>query len=187
MKKPMTNKILMGSTILMLASLPVFGADNMDNNQRMQADTGEFYRANELSLDIFGSGSVGRYTLDHLSSNRVENDGELGAGLGVNYFFTRNLGIGAEAYSENTEGVFIDNASANLTLRFPLGESGCAPYVFGGGGRQFDLSNVWFGQAGGGVELRFTPTVGIFADARVVWPNETEYYGVARIGLRFSF
>jgi hypothetical protein len=46
---------------------------------------------------------------------------------------------------------------------------------------------MWFGQAGGGMEYRFTPNVGVFLDARAVWPNETKYYGVARAGLRFAF
>jgi hypothetical protein len=187
MKKPMKNKILIGSTILMLASMPIFGADTMEMSHRTHDDGVGFYRANELSMDLFGTGSVGKYTIDHLSSNRVRHDSELGAGVGLTYFMTRNLGIGAEAYAEDADGVFIDSASANLTLRFPLGESGCAPYVFGGGGNQFDLNDVWFGQAGAGFEFRFTHNVGVFADARMVWPNETQYYGVVRVGMRFVF
>lgn len=187
MKKPMTNKILIGSTILMLASLPVFGADTMEMSHTTHNDGVGFYQANELSMDLFGTASAGKYTVDHLSSNRVRHDTELGAGVGLTYFMTRNLGIGAEAYAEDADGVFIDSASANLTLRFPLGDSACAPYVFGGGGNQFDLNDVWFGQAGAGFEFRFTDNVGVFADARMVWPNETQYYGVMRVGMRFVF
>ena len=112
---------------------------------------------------------------------------ELGGGLGLNYFFTRNLGVGAEAYSENTTGTFIDNASGNLILRLPLGQCGFAPYIFGGGGHQFDAAKLWFGQGGAGLEYRFTPHIGMFLDARMVWPNETKYYGVARLGVRFAF
>lgn len=188
MKKLIKHQTLIVSTILMLASMPVFGAETMEMSRGTHNDTGGFYQANELSMDLFGTGSVGKYTLDHISSKRVRHNSELGAGAGLTYFMTRTLGIGAEAYSEGTDGVFIDSASANLTLRFPLGESACAPYVFGGGGSQFDLGkNVWFGQAGGGVEFRFTHHVGVFADARVVWPKETQYYGVVRVGMRFVF
>lgn len=172
----------------MLASMPVLGAESTEMSRGTHNDTGEFYQANELSMDLFGTGSVGKYTLDHLSSNRVRHDSELGAGVGLTYFMSRNWGIGAEAYSEDADGVFIDSASANLTWRFPLGESACAPYVFGGGGSQFDLNNdVWFGQAGAGFEFRITHNVGVFADARMVWPNETQYYGVMRVGMRFTF
>ena len=173
--------MLVGGTILMLAAMSAFGDDNVSNDQ------GNYYRSSELSVDAFGTGSLGEYTLDHLSNNRIRQNTKFGVGAGINYFFTRNIGIGADAYSENTTGAFIDSASANLILRLPLGQSGFAPYAFGGGGHQFDMGQMWFGQAGGGMEYRFTPHVGVFIDARGVLPNETKLYGVARAGLRFAF
>ena len=183
----MKNKMMIGGTILMLAAMSAPGQDTMTNSQSLHSDQGDIYRANELSLDGFGTGSDGSYTIDHPSNNRIRQNTQGGAGAGINYFLTRNFGIGAEGYSENTTGVFIDNASGNLILRLPLGQGGFAPYVFGGGGHQFDAAKLWFGQAGAGLEYRFTPHVGIFLDARAVWPNETKYYGVARAGLRFAF
>lgn len=188
-KKIMKNKMITGGTILMLAAASALGEHDMSNPQGQQCcdPCNHYYRASELSMDVFGSASLGKYEVDHLSSQRVRHDTRLGLGLGLTYFITRNLGIGAEAYSEDVDGPFIDSASANVTLRLPVGHSGFAPYVFGGGGKQFDLNEVAFGQAGVGVELRFTPKVGVFTDVRMVWPNETKYYGVARLGLRFSF
>jgi hypothetical protein len=185
--KLMKNKILIGGTILMLAAKSALGQDNMTNNPASHYDQGDYYRASELSMDVFGTASIGKYTIDHLSNTRIRQNTKLGAGLGLNYFITRNIGIGAEAYSENTTGVFVDSASANLILRLPLGQSGFAPYVFGGGGHQFDMLKLWFGQAGVGMEYRFCPHLGIFIDARGVVPNETKYYGVARLGLRIAF
>jgi len=138
-------------------------------------------------LDVFGSASLGKYSVDHLSSEQIRHNTRLGAGLGLSYFITRNIGIGAEAYSEDTSGPFIDSASANLIARFPVGQTGFAPYAFGGGGQQFDLNKVSFGQAGGGFEYRFNPKVGIFTDLRMVWPTETKYFAVARLGLRLTF
>jgi hypothetical protein len=180
-KQLMKNKMLVGGTMLMLAATSVLGAETVSNNQ------GDYYRCNELSVDAFGTASIGEYTIQHLSNAGVRHNTQLGVGAGVSYFITRNIGIGGEAYSENTTGAFIDSASANLTLRLPLGQSGFAPYVFGGGGHQFDMAQLWFGQFGGGMEFRFTPHVGIFVDARAVVPNETRYYGVARLGMRFAF
>lgn len=174
----MKNKITIGGTILLLAAASA---------QAQATDAADYYQSSELSFDGFGTGSDGSYTIDHPSNNRIRQNTQGGAGAGVNYFFTRYIGLGVEAYSENTTGVFIDNASGNLILRLPLGQSGFAPYVFGGGGHQFDAAKLWFGQAGGGLEYRFTQHVGIFVDARAVWPNETKYYGVARAGLRFVF
>jgi hypothetical protein len=180
-KQLMKNKMLVGGTILMLAVTSALGAETVSNNQ------GDYYRSGELSVDAFGTGSLGEYTLNHLSSDRVRHNVRFGAGAGINYFITRNIGIGADAYSQNTTGAFIDSASASLILRFPLGQSGFAPYAFGGGGQQFEMAEATFAQAGAGMEYRFSPHVGVFIDARGVLPNESRYYGVGRFGLRFAF
>ena len=183
----MENRILVGGTVLMLAAMAASGAESMNNDPGPQPDRADFYRANELALDGFGTASLGKYSLEHLSGSRVRQDTEFGAGVGPNYFITRNFGIGADIYAENTTGVFVDSASANLILRLPLGHSGFAPSVYGGGGRQFDLSDVWFAQLGAGMEYRFTRYVGDFLDARWVLPDETKYYGIVRLGIRFAF
>ncbi len=161
----------------MLAAKSALGAD----------DQSDLYRANEFSLDGFGSASLGKYSLDHISGQRIRENTRLGAGAGLDYFFTRYLGISADAYSENITGTFIDSASANLTIRLPLGNSGFAPYAFGGGGRQFDLAKLWFAQVGAGIEYRFSPNIGLFADGRWVLPDHTKYFGVARLGMRYTF
>jgi hypothetical protein len=191
-KQLMKNKMLVGATILMIAATSALGAETVSNDQgvhndRGDYDRGDYYRSGELSVDAFGTASLGEWTLKHLSMDRVQHNTKFGVGAGVNYFLTRNVGIGADAYSENTTGAFIDSASGNLILRLPLGQSGFAPYAFGGGGYQFDMAQKWFGQAGAGLEFRFTRNVGIFLDARGVLPHESKYYGVARLGLRFAF
>lgn len=145
------------------------------------------FRAEETSLDVFGTISVGQETIDNLSGNRIEDDGELGAGIGLNHFFTRFLGLGIDAYSENTDGKFVDNASANVILRFPIEKLHLAPYIYGGGGYQFEHGDVAFGQAGAGLELRFTQQLGLFADARYVMTDGTENFGMGRVGFRFAF
>jgi hypothetical protein len=185
--KLMKNKMFIGGTILMLAAKSALGQDNMTNNPSPHYDQSDYYRANELSMDAFGTASLGQYTIDHPSDERVRQNTLLGAGVGLNYFITRNIGIGADAYSEHTTGIFVNSASANLIVRLPLGQSGFAPYAFGGGGRHFDDVKTWFVQAGVGMEYRFCPHVGVFIDARGVLPNEAKYYGVARLGMRFAF
>jgi hypothetical protein len=173
----MKNKMLIAGTILILAAQSTLGADN----------AGDYYRAGELSLDGFGSGSLGRSTLDHITSARVRRNVRLGAGAGLNYFITRNVGIGADAYSEDARGTAIDSASTSLIFRCPMGQSGFAPYAFGGGGYHFEQVRTWFAQAGVGMEYRFTPHVGAFIDVRGALPKETKYYGLGRLGMRFSF
>jgi len=150
-------------------------------------DGNSFYREHEFSIDAFGSGSLREESIDHLSGNTVEHNGRLGAGGGVNLFFTRYIGIGGDAYTENTAVHFIDNASGNLIARLPLGGTGIAPYVFGGAGHQFDQVAQTFGQGGAGIEFRFMRHAGFFVDARYVFPDRTGNYGVGRAGLRISF
>lgn len=193
MKKLMANTILIGGTLLLLAATTAVKAGTTNNEPGMHYDQEQprertdLYRANEFSMDVFGTASLGQYTIEHPSGDRVRQNTEFGVGVGFNYFFCHYLGIGGDMYSENTTGVFIDSASASLILRLPLGQSGFAPYVYGGGGYLFELGDVWFAQLGGGIEYRFTPHIGTFLDARWVLPDETKYYGVARPGVRFAF
>lgn len=177
-----TNNVIETST-----ATPTIGVENMSNNEGLYYDQTNYYRANELSVDVFGTASVGQYTIENPSNARIRNNTQFGVGAGLNYYITKYVGIGADAYSENTTGAFIDSVSANLLVRLPLGNSGFAPYIYGGGGHQFDMVKAWFGQAGAGMEYRFCPRLGLFIDARWVLPNETKYYGVARFGVRFVF
>ncbi len=183
----MKNKLTIGGTVLMLAATTAFGQGGTVNTQVSNSSQGDLYRAGELSLDAFGTASEGQYTLDHWSGHRARRNTRLGLGAGINYFFTRYVGVGADAYSENTSGAFINSAEGNLIGRLPIGQSGLAPYIFGGGGYQFNLAKTSFGQGGGGVEYRFCPHVGVFVDARWVVPNETRNFGVGRLGLRYAF
>ena len=177
MNKIIKLGVLVAGTVFILAAKPALGAH----------DENEKYRAKETTLDLFGTGSVGQETIDRVTDERVRHDLRIGAGVGLNYFITRNLGLGGEAYSENTGHSFVDNASVSLIGRFPLGHSGFAPYVYGGGGRQFDPALLNFLHAGGGVEYRFTRQLGLFVDARYVFTDETENHGVGRVGVRFAF
>ena len=123
------NKFLLGGTILMLAAKSVWGAETASNDQNLHYGLGDYYKAGELSLDGFGSASLGQFTSEQPSNESTRQDIRFGAGAGVNYFITRYFGIGADAYSENTTGTFIDSTSASLILRRPLGQSGFAPYA----------------------------------------------------------
>jgi hypothetical protein len=155
-----------------------------EDNDRYWRD----YGANEVNFSFFGSGTVGDDTLSNVSADRIERDGKLGMGLGLSYFFHRNIGIEGWAYSESTGGRhFVDNVGGDLIGRFPIGHSGFAPYVLGGGGRQLDPVIQWTWDAGGGLEWRFTEHVGIFVDARFVWADDTKDYGLGRLGMKFGF
>jgi len=84
----------------------------------------------------------------------VQDDGRLGWGAGVNYFFNRNFGVSAEGYTENAGPSFVDDASGSFVVRFPFEGVHLAPYVFVGGGYQFDPIRQAFGHGGAGLEYR---------------------------------
>jgi hypothetical protein len=161
--------------------------DRIDRDRDRVPGDDLLFQAHELNFDLFGTVSLGQETIEHLSDNRVQDDGRLGLGLGLTYFPTRMLGIGGDAYTENTQHSFVDNASGNLILRFPIESAHLAPYIYGGGGRQFDPSEEWFAQAGAGLELRIIRNFGIFADARYVFLDRFDDFGVGRLGLRLRY
>ena len=138
------------------------------------------YHAQELSIDGFASGSLGEQYVDHFSRHTLRHDARFGAGVGANYFFTRYLGIGGDVYSENTTREFIDNASGNLIARLPISNTGIAPYGFAGAGHQFDPVQQTFGQVGAGIEFRVARNLGLFVDARCVFPDKTDEYEIGR-------
>ncbi|HEV2693859.1 MAG TPA: hypothetical protein VG347_13280 [Verrucomicrobiae bacterium] len=148
---------------------------------------GDYYHAQEVSVDAFAAGALGEQYITDLSGDTVRRHGSLGAGLGVNYFFLRYLGLGAEASARNTTGKFIESASGNLIARWPICQTGLAPYIFGGAGHGFDPVDQTFGQAGTGLEFRFLRCAGIFTDARYVFPDRTRDYAIVRAGVRVSF
>src|SRR5438874_1634707 len=76
------------------------------------------YNANELSLDLFGT---------YATRDKVGNSGaNWGGGLGVNYFFNRYIGIGADSYLEEWRWPY--RVNGNAMIRFPIDQIGLAPY-----------------------------------------------------------
>jgi hypothetical protein len=176
------------AAVVALPCLPVMAQDPPTSNPPTYNSSSEImFGADETSLDLFGSLSVGQEVINHLSRERVVDDGRLGAGLGVNHFFGRFVGLGADAYTENTQHSFVDNTSGSLILRIPFDAAHLAPYAFGGGGYQFDPTGVGFGHLGGGLDVRFARHVGLFVDARYVITDGTKNFGLGRFGIRISY
>ena len=180
----MKKAIITTGTMLMLtATTSLWADDSMTYNQ----DPGDMYRASELSLGAFGMGTVGERILDHFSGNNISRHGRLGAGADLEYFFTRYIGVEAEAWSENTQHSFVDDVGGNLLFRIPIGNTGLAPYAFGGAGHSFDPVVATYGDFGAGLEFRFTHHIGVFVDGRYVIPDRLGNYGLGRAGVRVSF
>src|SRR5678815_3877681 len=100
------KRLLITGMVCTFAATLTFAADttvqyDSDRDRTLVVERGErnwmAYDANELSFDVFGTGTVGEKTLRRPSVNRVERNGRLGLGGGVSYFFHRNIGISGYA------------------------------------------------------------------------------------------
>lgn len=133
-----------------------------------------------VSFDAYATATFG--DIDSLNLDSAE----LGGGIGVNAFVTKNFGIGLEANASTPEsGTFLDEANAKAILRLPI--TVLAPQAFAGAGYQFATDDVDV-FAGAGGEIKVSKNASVFADARYVYvPQLDEGYPMVRAGLRFNF
>jgi hypothetical protein len=153
------------------------------------------FEAGELQLDIFGQYTDGNGP-SHAGPIREHG---WGGGLGLNYFFTRNLGVGVDAAWLNAEEfgggdyTIIHNFSGSLILRFPIDDKCIAPYLYVGGGAAVDGLQWASAHGGAGIEFRVKPRkLGVFLDTRYTYYGDRHGNGdlgnlSGRVGLRIIF
>lgn len=146
--------------------------------ERFQYDSpGDKFGAEELKFDFFGTwGSEDRKRFD---------DGRFGLGVGVNYFFTKHFGFGADTYLERVD--WPTHLDFSFIGRVPLEELSLAPYGFAGVGRQWHHVSQWTAHIGAGVEFRMNRNTGIFLDGRQVFPDRSTDFTLWRVGVRLGF
>jgi hypothetical protein len=194
------NKLMMTAAALILTATAARAEDQLWNNPRgwwdqhfyYDVDHKQPYNANEFSVDTFGS-FLGNERHFLAFPNTSIRNGTWGGGLGANYFWSKDVGISVQSSAQTRGPRFIDHVGGDLIVRFPLQAIGLAPYVFAGGGRAFNPTYDWFGDAGAGLELRLNPKLGLFGDARYIWKEHRDFNGIStdqallRAGLRFVF
>jgi hypothetical protein len=189
----MKTKIVTAAAVLFCGASSLLQAQDMTTTNTTpshwyNSNSSGLYQPYDVSLEAFGIGTVGEHTINHLSGDRIIRHGHLGAGAGLEFFFNRYIGIEAEGFSETTHNTFVNDAGGNVVFRLPIGQTGLAPYAFGGGGHEFyPVGNNNYADGGAGLEFRFTRNIGIFADARFVATEHTGTYGLGRLGLKFNF
>lgn len=147
------------------------------------------YNANELNLDLFGTYSHPIAHFDDMFDHSWRH-GQWGGGVGMSYFFTKYLGIGVDTFFQE-HGHFFNNVSGDVFARWPIENSGFAPYVYGGAGWR-DGSSVGAhldeltAHGGVGIEYRFNPHLGVFLDARYTWTDKTSDESLVRSGFRIG-
>ncbi len=176
------KKLLSLTGVFILTAAAAFAGDGKTFKEKVvieEVPTCAF-RANELQVDAFATGAF-------------YNQGRpgWGGGLGVNYFFTKFIGIGVEQdvfgrANEAAEWATI----GNLFIRYPICAINLAPYAMVGGGAAYGdgRRGHGFGHVGGGLEYRVTQNIGLFSDARWIYSSEEPKSGLlGRAGLRFAF
>jgi hypothetical protein len=118
-----------------------------------------------------------------------------GGAVGVNWFFSRYLGVGIEQGILGRETIDDSRSYAewttigNFFLRYPICDLGLAPYAMVGGGAAYGTgSGHGLGHVGGGIEYRATDNIGVFSDCRYVYSSEhPRHAALYRAGLRVAF
>lgn len=182
--------LLVGAAGVQAQSLAATQDDNPLNGPSwFHSDPGDLYRAREFSVDAFGAAASDGRRHDHYYDfgfhHRDNTRG--GGGGGVEYFFCRYIGIEAESFALANDHNTASAVGGNLVLRWPIAQTGLAPYVFGGGGNEWTYRTEGYGDGGAGLEYRFNRSFGIFGDGRFVSPCTTRDYGMGRVGVRFTF
>ena len=193
-KHQMKNKHVVQFVAAVLIAAPLTGAAQsqpelggwVNSHMKYERGQGSKFTSREVSMDLFGSFLSPERNIEHLFDTNIRH-GKWGGGVGVNYFFTRELGISGDINIPDNGGSFIDSVGGNLLARLPIESVGVAPYIFGGGGRGTDPTWEWFGDAGVGVEVRLSPVTGVFVDGRYMWADVSSDKLLLRAGIRVVF
>lgn len=163
-----------------IASVAFAGQPVVESSKKTVIPEEPCFGETELQLDVFGA-----YT----SVDGAHEDG-WGGGVGINYYFQRYIGIGADYTVTDGEGQELHQINGHLLFRYPIdtGSLCLAPYAKLGGGYQVNGSDDWVYGAGAGLEVRITPRFGIFGEGGYYWSgSEDADYAQAKAGVRFVF
>lgn len=197
------KKLLFVLSAVTLAS-PIFAGETVISDKQFKQSVVEeetCFKEREWQFDTFGQYSAGKS-----GQAGAFRDHGWGGGIGINYFFTRNIGLGVDAAwlsiredarfsrgnadSEHTE---LHNFSGSFIFRLPIDSACLAPYAYVGGGFHVD-GHQWASAHGGvGLEYRIKPNrLGVFADGRWTYLGDRDEvddlnFFTARAGFRIVF
>ncbi len=199
MKKLLTSLALIGLASAAQAGQPM--ASTGKEFKQTTVEEQDCFRAGEWQFDVFGQYSVGK--AGHVGAFREHG---WGGGVGINYFFTRNLGLGVDAAwldiredskferaNPDSDHTALHNFTGSLFLRFPIDSACLAPYLYAGGGFHVDGEQWASGHAGAGLEYRIKPNkLGVFVDGRWTYLGDRDgredlNFFSARAGFRIVF
>lgn len=164
---------------LLLLALPAPGASpgTFFSDRFRFEPSGDAFPPNEIRYDLYGTWAGHR--------RKDANGDHAGLGIGATYYFNRYLGVGAQTYLESFD--WPNHLDANVIGRYPIMQTGFAPYGLGGFGRQFNLMPQWTFHIGGGLEFRLNDLTSVFVDIRRVFPDKSPDFTLWRFGVGMGF
>ncbi|MEA3187877.1 MAG: hypothetical protein QOD99_1707 [Chthoniobacter sp.] len=148
----------------------------------------------EIQADVFGA-----YAVTEGGQGGIIREHGFGGGVGVNYFFARYFGVGAEgtwldAQPNGGGGArAVHSFGGNVFFRYPIDAICLAPYVYLGGDAMIDGEDWAEAHAGGGLEYRVIPNkLGVFVDGRFSYLGDRFggndlHFTMVRAGVRWVF
>lgn len=86
------------------------------------------------------------------------------------------------------DSTVIHALSGSVIARFPIETARLGPYIYGGGGANFDGERIGTGHLGGGLDFRMNRNVGVFSDGRYIFTGkDANDAATFRLGMRFAF
>lgn len=222
------KKITLGlCAMVAMGSAAFAGTETYSSKSVAPPECPQWYADNEFNVSLWGT--YASSFKDWHEDTYIVADHAWGGGTDLKYFFHRYFGVGLQGYlifpnsAEKIDGVRVDDDKRTLgsvlgtfTLRFPIGCSRFAPYVWAGGGgifgggqdheillqgvippgppvtavnHEFPVSRTKsVGQVGGGLEIRLTPHMGLLNDfSWNVVSGSKNNFGMIRTGLNIAF
>jgi hypothetical protein len=185
------NKVLSLLTALFLTASLSFAGETVSSKKVVVSTDNCRFHAHEWQIDSSTAGLVG--------FSKGESKQGLGGNLGVNYFFSKYLGLGVDdsvgsGHNPGMSGFYglqaYTSLQADLLFRYPICNWNLAPYAMVGGGATWGPTSQGDGNVGGGIEWRFMSNLGFFADCRWLFGNTGNFalsQALPRVGFRLSF
>ena len=171
------------------AGTATYSASGKGTKEYKQVEQPTCFSDTEIQVDIFGAYGV----TEGGQGGPIRGDHGFGGGVGLNYFFARYFGVGAEGYALDTRGKGAAAVGGNVFFRYPIDSICLAPYVYVGGDAMFGNEDYAEAHAGAGLEYRVIPNkLGLFVDGRFSYLGdrggvEDIHFALVRAGVRWVF
>lgn len=137
------------------------------------------FKPGEVFVDIYGT---------VIGGANLKPDVSGGGGIGAGFFFNRFIGVMAEGYLLDLPD-YTGSIAGGLIVRLPVDDICTAFYGFAEIGADFSDKTRYSRSFGGGIDVRMTDHVSVFADARTVFveSGQVDSAWLLRSGIRFVF